>query len=388
MTEGHRDHPSRQPSGDRTLAVTGAACVGISVAVLLARLIGLMPSSLAVLIVVGATGVGFRAALLLFARGRTSPQHARVMTLVSTAGLGISAVTVVAALPHTTRAGGIGTFTTDLVAHVWTLGVLTALATPVRTLGWRAYLGVGLTGYLGLTTLARLVSRPVVTVLGTQSVFATSAWVPVIELLCQALPVGLLLLLAARRTSIRPSALDFMLVGAWAGAGFALYEDTQFGRGGLHLGAAFPFSLLFPSEVNGRGFASMLIAGHPVWMGLVGLGLGFSILYRRRYPRAWIALPLAAAAALLEHAAANALDTANSHGNSPLLERLIVDLTVHGWLSSILLVVGILGVLRVERPAVRSETTSMAWRLSPSLARRRAEHLASAQLPAISGPAT
>ena len=388
MTEGHNGDPSGTPSNDRRLAVTGAACVGVSVAVLLARLVGLMPSSFAVLIVVATTGVGLRAALLRFARGGASPQRARVMTLVSTVGLAISAVTVVASLPHTTRAGGIGTFTTDLIAHVWTLAVLTALATPVRTLGWRAYIGVGLTGFLGLTALARVVGRPVISSLGVQSIFATSVWVPVTELLCQVLPVGLLLLLAARRTMIRPSALDFVLVGSWAGAGFALYEDTQFGRGGVHLLAAFPFSLLFPSEANGRGYSSMLIAGHPVWMGLVGLGLGFSVLYRRRFPPAWIALPVAVAVALLEHAAANSLDIANAGGSSPLLERLIVDVTVHGWLSSILLVAGMVGVLRIERSAIRPDDASQWWRLSPSTARVRAERLAAAQLSSISGTAT
>lgn len=388
MTEGHNGDTANKPSRDRRLTVTGAACVGVSVAVLLARLVGLMPSSLAVLIVVAATGVGLRAALLLFARGGASPQRARVMTLVSTVGLAISGVTVVASLPHTTRAGGIGTFTTDLIAHLWTLAVLTALATPVRTLGWRAYVGVGLTGFLGLTALARVVGRPVVSSLGVHSVFATSVWVPVTELLCQALPVGLLLLLAARRTRIRPSALDFVLVGAWAGAGFALYEDTQFGRGGVHLLAAFPFSLLFPSEANGRGYSSTLIAGHPIWMGLVGLGLGFSVLYRRRFARAWIALPVTVAVAFLEHAAANSLDTVNSDGNPPLLERLIVDLTAHGWLSSILLVAGIVGVLRVERPAVRPGEPSQWWRLSPSGARMRAERLAVGQLPSLAGTAT
>lgn len=374
------------PKGERRLALTGGACVAVSVAALLARLLSLMPSSAATLVVIAATGVGLRVALLLFARSGASLQRARVMKNVSTVGLGIAAVTIVAALPVTTRAGGFGTFSSDLFAQLWTLAIVTALASPVRTLGWRAFVGSGLTAFLGLTAIARLIGRPVLTSLGADSVLATSVWVPTTEVFCQALPVLLLLLVAMRATAARPSALDLLLMGAWSGAGFALYEDTQFGRGGVHWSAAPPFSLLFPSEESVHGNASMLIAGHAVWMALLGLGLGFGLLYRRRFRRAWLAMPVALAVALVEHGAGNALGATNAHGSSPLLEKLLVALTLGGWLSSILLVAGVVGVLLIERKALMpSSKPTQWWPLPQALAQRRGQQLARAQVPVAPG---
>ena len=201
---------------------------------------------------------------MLFARSGDSPQRARVMRNVSTVGLCISALTVVATLPVITHVGGFGAFSSDPFAQVWTLVVVTALVSPVHTLGWRAYVGAGLTGFLALTALARLIGRPVVTSLGGDSVVAASVWIPLTETLSQALPVVLLVVLAARRRAARPSALDVLLMGAWWGAGFALYEDTQFGRGGVHWTAAPPFSLLFPTEESVHGRASMLIGVPPL----------------------------------------------------------------------------------------------------------------------------
>ena len=372
--------------GERRLALTGGACVAVSVVALLARLLGLMPSSAATLVVIAATGVGLRVALLLFARSGASVHRARVMKNVSTVGLGVAAVTIVAALPVTTRAGGFGHFSSDLFAHLWMLGIVTVASSPVRTLGWRAFVGAGLTGFLGLTALARLIGRPVITSLGADSVFANSVWVPATEVLCQSLPVLLLLLLAVRTRAVRPSAVDLLLMGAWAGAGFALYEDTQFGRGGVHWSAAPPFSLLFPSEESVHGNASMLIAGHAVWMALLGLGLGFGVLYRRRFRRAWLAIPVALAVALVEHGAGNALGATNAHGSSPLLEKLLVALTLGGWLSSILLVAGVIGVLLIERKALMpSSKAAEWWPLPQALAQTRGQQLARAQVPLAPG---
>jgi hypothetical protein len=377
---------SAEPMGERRLTLIGGACVAVSIVALLARLVGLMPSSVATLVVVAATGVGLRVALLLFARAGDSPHRTRVMKNVSTIGLGVAGVTIVAALPVTTHVGGFGNFSSDLFADLWTLGILTALASPVRTLGWRAFVGAGFTGFLALPALARVIGRPVVTALGANSVFATSVWVPSTETLCQALPVLLLLLVAVRAKGTRPSPLDLLVLGAWSGAGFALYEDTQFGRGGVHWSAAPPFSLLFPSEDHVHSQASMLVAGHPVWMALLGLGLGFGVLYRRRFRRAWLATPVAVVVVLVEHGAGNALGTTNTHGSSPLFEKLLVYLTLGGWLSSVLLVAGAVGVLMIERKAlVPSSKLAEWWPLAPSLAHMRSQQLARAQAPLAQG---
>jgi RsiW-degrading membrane proteinase PrsW (M82 family) len=377
---------SAEPAGERRLALIGGACIAVSVAALLARLVGLMPSSAATLVVVAATGVGLRVALVFFARSGASLHRARVMKNVSTIGLGIAAVTIVAALPVTTHAGGFGAFSSSLFAQLWTLGILTVLASPVRTLGWRAFVGAGFTGFLALAALARVMGRPVVSAHGANSVFATSVWVPSTETLCQALPVLLLLLVAVRAKGTRPSPLDLLVIGAWSGAGFALYEDTQFGRGGVHWSAGPPFSLLFPSEDHVHSHASMLVAGHTVWMALLGLGLGFGVLYRRRFRRAWLAIPVALVVVVVEHGAGNALGTTNTHGSSPLVEKLLVYLTLGGWLSSILLVAGAVSVLVIERKAlVPSSKPAEWWPLAQSLAHTRSQQLARAQAPLAQG---
>jgi hypothetical protein len=211
--------------------------------------------------------------------------------------------------------------------------------------------------------------------------------VPSTETLCQTLPVLLLLLVAVRATGTRPSPLDLLAIGAWSGAGFALYEDTQFGRGAVHWSAAPPFSLLFPSEESVHSRASMLVAGHPVWMALVGLGLGFGILYRRRFRRAWLAIPVTLVVVLVEHGSTNALGTANAHGSTPLLEKLFADLTLRGWLSSALLVAGAVGVLVIERRAlVPFSKPADWWPLRQSLAHERSQQLARAQAPIVQEP--
>jgi RsiW-degrading membrane proteinase PrsW (M82 family) len=367
---------------DRRLAVAGAACVAVSAFGVAAELLGLFPSAVAAIVVMAAAGIGLRVLVRLVARSASASTRSRVLKFVSTAGLAVSGVVVVASLPVATHAGGMGRFTSDLLTMLWTLSVLTVVAGPVRTMGWRAFIGTGLTGFLALTALARLIGHPVVSALGTDSVLATSVWVPFTEELCKAVPVIVIAGFAVRRLASRPSAVDCALLGAWAGAGYALYEDTQFGRGGAHWSAAPPFSLLFPGEDSFDGASvSFAIAGHQVWTALVGLGLGFGILYRRRYRRAWLAVPLTLAVVLAEHGATNA--ALGTGGGSPAtLDKVLLALTLNGWLSSILLVGGIGAVVLVEWRAVKGTARATEWWfLRPHVAARRSELLAIAQAP-------
>ena len=376
MTAGVAGAPTR----DRQLAVVGGLCVALAVGGVACETLGLLPSSAAVVVVLITAGVGLRVATLFVARSASSTNRARVMKIVSTVGLAVSAVTAIASLPVLTRAGGMGPFTTDLEAELWALALLTIAAAPVRTMGWRVMVGTGFTGFLALTALARLIGSPVVTSLGQDSVVATSIWVPVTEELCQALPLILVLFFAARRATARPSAVDIALIGAWSGAGFALYENTQFGRGHADWTGSAPFSLLFPSIETSVGSPTMIIASHTIWVAVVGLGCGFGILYRRRYRYAWLAVPVAVLATLMEHGAVNALAAPGTASSS--LESLAVGLTLGGALSSLLLVVGIGGVLWIEWRALRSTSRPAEWLLlRPELAARRGHCLAVAQRP-------
>jgi RsiW-degrading membrane proteinase PrsW (M82 family) len=372
-----------RPTHDARLVVAGAACAALSVGAVVIRLLGLVPETAATIVVLIAAGVGLRVTMLFIGRSASGATRARVVKLVSSVGLAVSAVTVLAALPVATRLGGTGHFVGDLLAHLWTLVLLTAIAGRVRTFGWRVFVGIGLTGYLALPALARLVGRPLVTSLGSTSVFATAIWAPFTEELIKAVPIALIVYFAARRTASRPSAIDLALVGAWAGTGFALYENTQFGRGGANWSAAFPFSLLFPSELpNHVGHSTIVAGGHLVWTALVGLGLGVGILYRRRFGRAWLAIPITFAVAVVEHGAVNGLPLRKLNGSTPPLEMLLRVVTLNGLLSSFLLVVGFGVVVWFESKAVSAPEAQADWvKLRPEVAARRGQQLAAAQLP-------
>lgn len=366
---------------DRRLAIVGGACIGVSILGAVAELLGLLPSTVATVVVLVAAGVALRLALVVLGRTSSSGTRSRVARAISTVGLVISSATLILVLPSLTSEAGLGTFLSDLLAHAWTLGVLTVAASPVRTLSWRVFAAMGLTGFLALSLLAGLLGRPVVDALGSDSVLAIAVWVPITEMICLALPVLLILRSALRRSGSRPSAIDLLLVGAWAGAGFALYEDTQFGRGGPDWSAAPPFSLLFPTL---DGFhvehASGVIAGHAVWIGLVGLALGFGLLYRHRFPHAWWVIPVALVVVFAEHAAINTISALG--GEVPLAVRLLLVLTVNGWLSSMLLVAGLVTVLWIECRALGEIGRPTEWYpLRPTTASSRSQRLAVAQSP-------
>jgi RsiW-degrading membrane proteinase PrsW (M82 family) len=363
---------------DRRLAIAGGTCAAVSICGVAAELLGLVPSAVAATIVVAAAGIGLRLVVRFLARSASASSRSRVLKIVSSVGLAVSGAVAIGSLPVATHAGGMGRFMSDLLALLWALALLTVSAGPVRTMGWRAFVGTGLTGFLALTALARLVGRPIVNSLGTNSVLATSVWVPLTEELCKALPVVLIVVFAARRRASRPSAIDLALLGAWAGAGYALYEDTQFGRGGAHWSAAPPFSLLFPSEDSFDGSSvSFAVGGHQVWTALLGLGLGVGVLYRRRFRRAWLAVPLTFATVLIEHGATNA---ALGTGSPSALNKVLLALTLNGWLSSILLVGGIGIVLRIEWRVLRGTSRPAEWWiLRPQIAAGRSQSLAVAQ---------
>ena len=369
---------------DRRVAVLAAVCVALSIVGVAMHALHVVPAPAAAGIVLAAVAVGLRIGLLWAIRAASSPQRARVLNVVSLVGLAVSTVTLIAVLPHVTRAAGLGRFTADLMAHAWTLGLLTAAAAPVRTLPWRAFVGAGLMGFLAVSSISRLVGRPVVSKLGDNSVLAVAGWAPFSEEVLKALPVVVVVLIAVRRTAVRPSALDLVLLGAWSGTGFALYENALFGRGGADWGAAPPFSLLVPSEISGQvDGVSMVVGGHLVYSALIGLGVAVGVLYRRRWRWAWLAAPVAAAVAYGEHAAVNAVSLAAATGHVAAMARVASIVSLGGWLSSLLLAGGLGLVASFEYRQATRAPVSLAWlRLPAAEGARRTQMLAGLQCPA------
>ena len=381
------DVRSGTASGDRRLGAIAALCITLSLAGVLVHALGLVSAPVAVTMVLLPVGVGLRVALTYAGRAASSVRRTQVMTLVSSIGLGISALTLVGAVPHLTRAGGVGKFGADLFAHGWTLAIVTLAVGSVRTLGWRAFVGTGLMGFLAVPAIAALIGRPVVSHLGTNSALATAGWAPLTEETLKALPVLLIAVLAARRRATRPSAADLLLLGLWSGAGFTLFENAVYGRGGANWSAAPLASLLIPSGTTTAlsGRPGMLVSGHMLHTGLVALGIAITLLYKDLRWRRW-ALPAAFTVAVVEHSAVNGLLLTSSKGGSPSWAKLLAAFTLHGWLSILLFFIGSTAIVLYEwrnatRRAPRGPGQPPAW-LIPSSREigRRGAALATLQL--------
>jgi RsiW-degrading membrane proteinase PrsW (M82 family) len=360
------------------LAVIAGTSVFVSVAALAAGLTGNLPPGVSTIVVLVGVSIGLRVAWSYAATSASSPSRAATTLMISNGGLAISAVALLASLPRLTQSAGVQTFLIDLLAQLWTIAVLTVVAGPVRTLGWRAFAGVALTGFLAITGLARFVGRPLIENLGASNLFAVAVWVPVTEELVKLIPVGIVLALALRRTDARPSALDAMLLGAWTGAGFAVYENAALGRGSFSLWTNPVLSLVVPSTGKGTAFGwPVMQTGHLVHTALIALAVAFAVLYGRRIRRAWIAAAVAIGAVLLEHCSQNAMAAGDLN---EIVAKATLVLTLGGWLTSTLLVAGVAYVMAFEWRIVGGAFRPVDWfRLQPAEALRRAALLARAQ---------
>ena len=367
-----RLRPAALDPTDRRFAQLGIAAVALTSVVVIARLAGVLPSGWATAVVLVGLGVGIRVALLVLARTAGAEQRARTLAHISLAGIAVGCIAVISALPTVTRNGGSQLFVEDVATFGWSLLLLTVAAAPVRTLNWRTFAGLGVTAFLGLIAVVRAVVRPIVLDLGDNPV-GPALIGPLIETVVELTPVTLIALLVAHRRPARASALDLVLLGGSIGAGYAINENTLFGRGGGHWDAARPLSFVSPAS-TAVSDPWTLQAGHLVWAAFGALGIAITALYRHRLRFARWAAPLAIALVLAEHVSGN---LAVLRPDSDLLTLLRV-ITANGCASVVLLTVGIGLVLRLERPAVRGTGRALFW-LTPELAARRGQALARLQ---------
>jgi RsiW-degrading membrane proteinase PrsW (M82 family) len=251
----------------------------------------------------------------------------------------------------------------------------------VRTVGWRELLGVGLAGFLVVPVLARMVGVPVYSALGSSSLFAVAVWAPFTEEFLKAIPVLIFLLVAVRNLNSRPSAVDISLLGAWAGSAFALFENAQNGIDQVNWGVALPFTAIFPtiSTSQALGF-TVFAAGHTIWSAFVGAGLGFGVLYFRRFRFAWIAIPVTFLLAFIEHFQFNA-STIQGAGGAAVLVKLLSQLSFGGLLSAIILVLGLGVLVWFERRGLHGRSKYVEGiLLNPTVVAVRRHLFATAQL--------
>jgi RsiW-degrading membrane proteinase PrsW (M82 family) len=364
---------------DRTLALIAGASVAVSLGAVLARFAGVMPDGPSTLIVIVGAAIGLKVAFTYASRSASDATRTRVMKRVSTIGLAISVLTVIASLPRITKAGGVHVFLLDFFAQLWTLALLWIVAGPVRTIGWRAFVGAWLTGFLGLTALARLVGTPIVDKLGVSSLLGTALWVPITEELIKLLPVILVLVLAMRRPRARPSVLDLVVLAASTGAGFNIYESATFGRGAFSLSANPVLSLFIPGRPKASAYGWPLVqSGHLAHTALIALGVAFALMYPKQFARRWIVPTVAIAAVLIEHCSQNAIVTGKLN---EIVGKFSMVLTLGGRLTTLMLMGGVGYVAMLEWRAVGRELYPDTWfRLLVAEAARRSSQLAQAQM--------
>jgi hypothetical protein len=188
----------------------------------------------------------------------------------------------------------------------------------------------------------------------------------------------LILMLALRRSKSRPSLLDLVLVGGWAAAGFAVYENATYGRGIFSLSASYLMSPVFPGSLKGLAYGWTIIqTGHLVHTALIALGVGFVFLYGHRLRRSWIVAATALAASLIEHCSQNSIITG---GVNKILADVLLIITLNGRLSTLLLAAGIVYVAAIEWRAVGGDFRPREWlQPPPAEMQRRGARLAVVQ---------
>jgi RsiW-degrading membrane proteinase PrsW (M82 family) len=272
----------------------------------------------------------------------------RVLNAVSWAGLAFSLAVLLVSAPHLlTIGGGARVVFGNVAAFGWTLALLWLVFWRQRSVGARALAGAALGGFFGVSALAIQLGKPLVFRLGTGNDFIPLFFAPVTEELVKLLPAALFLALALRSRTWRPTVADTALIGFTAAAGFELYENILYARGGGGPFGTLPFSALLPSLTT-RG--EMIVGGHAIYGGLSSLALAVTILYGRRIQLARFALPAALLLLMLEHATVNRYaQYAFFDPGIPFWAHFVSFVSLHGALSSMLFIGGVAAVALLEK---------------------------------------
>jgi RsiW-degrading membrane proteinase PrsW (M82 family) len=361
---------------DRLFIALGIASVTLTIALAIVDALGLLPGNIGAVLVIAVAMVGIRSLFALRARASSALSNPTVMNVVSLVLLGVAVLTAVGDIVVALQGHPVANFFIDFGQHAWSFLLLMVVAIPARTMGWKSLLGIVLTGLLAVSSLALFVGRFVVNSVTAYDQFAAAFYVPVTEELLKAAPLAIFATLAFRNKNSRPSALDFGLLGYACGMGFALIEDAAFGRVAGTWDSLPPLSTIFPSLHVTAGLVSQgeIVAGHAIWTGFIGLGIGFGVLYRQRFRFAWIAIPVTLALSIIEHGI----------GNADLPTPALAFITGHGILVSLLFPIGMIVLAVFEHRPLTLKTIGDlrfgGW-LTPASLEAQHEHLAALQRP-------
>ena len=186
---------------------------------------------------------------------------------------------------------------------VATIGLATAFTRSMSARYGISALSLG----LGVTTLAVIGAGHAMTAAGVDTTEGFGNWglVPLMEEIVKLAPVAFIAWLYARRRRFEPNPSDLLMLGCFAGAGFALVENVQlFQQGGgiardmaRQYGPHFGPMYFVPGAWGSAGYA-----GHAAATGLICGGYGLGVALRERAPGYWRAIPAACAVwILVEH---------------------------------------------------------------------------------------
>lgn len=179
--------------------------------------------------------------------------------------------------------------------ELWFLGEILLITLATRSLAAGSALsalGLG----LGVVTLLMVGAGHVLAAAGIDTSSGIGNWglIPILEESLKLLPVLVMVLLGRRRPASAPNPSDFLALGCFAGAGFALAENAllvQNSAGvardmarqyGPHLGPLY----LVPGAWGAAGYV-----GHAAATGLVGGAFGLGLALRSRLGASWWMVP-------------------------------------------------------------------------------------------------
>lgn len=217
----------------------------------------------------------------------------------------------------------------------WLVALLLALSFRVRGRTAVQVLAGAMTGFFTSIWVSSVGGAALSDLLGAASQFRLAYAVPALEETVKLLPL-LLVVWVWRHRGYAPGLVDFGLAGMATGAGFALHEDALWARLSS-TGFDEPIGWLLPSVHADTG----LVAGHVVWTGLVGLAFG--VAFRKRGVRGLFIVLAVLAVVIFDH---------GSWNNAFLREnwRWVLG---EGWVTIVLLLVGVVAALTVDIQALR-----------------------------------
>ncbi|WJH33619.1 PrsW family glutamic-type intramembrane protease [Paenibacillus sp. CC-CFT747] len=189
---------------------------------------------------------------------------------------------------------------TMLVQYLWSFYVMLQFWFLCRskTFTWKQ---AGLFMLLGVFLVIPLTALTLLAAHGifggnTRDTWSQAVLTPIAEEVWKLLPLGLFLFFSRRASSM--SLADYTLAGAGAGVGFQLMEELTrrwlnsgiigrtYGYSTTLLGGEtihWDFWTLFPGRFEESLFPTVMSVSHPVHTGMVALGLGLAVRYRRQW---------------------------------------------------------------------------------------------------------